>query len=395
MRDVGEQLVAYAEILDQAAPPVDELSAFSPTAPPRARRVPPQAIWAVVAGAVAVFVVVGGIAALSRRPTTTTIPPIDMATAITAVPLPEVSIDLLNPQAVTPTTFEWKHTFAGPGGLAVIDGTFHMLPAAYGAGVATVGYATSTDGVIWVKGSDRPVLDLASAPWAPLEFDHALPRSLVVDADGVWHLYFEIAWVDDFFEEPFFARIGHVSTRDPGGLWVFDGDPVLRPNPDVSWMAKRVASPSIVYEGGEFVMLFVGYGAEGGVVGRAMSSDGSNWTVDPEPVLWPTADWERGEIARVDLVRFDGGYAMVFAGDSTSRRGLAVSPDSLAWFTHPANPFLTTSDLPRASMFDSEFVANDAGLLGFVENGGVRTEREVVVLQVEVDLVQLLEALAV
>ncbi|NND04637.1 MAG: hypothetical protein HKN91_17825 [Acidimicrobiia bacterium] len=393
MRDVTDQLVAYAEILDGAAPPLEELSATEKPDRRRSLGFQIQGVWALVAGAVAVLVVVGGIAALSRR-TTTIAPPVDSTTATTTFPVPEVSIDLLNPRAVTPTTFEWEHAFAGPGGLELVDGTFHMLSATYGDGVATVGYAKSTDGLVWVPGVERPVLDLSSAPWAPLEFDHALPRSLVLDADGVWHLYFEIAWVDDFFEESFFVRIGHASTRDPGGLWVFDNDPALAANSDVAWMAKRVGSPSVIFEDGEFVMLFVGYGEGGGVVGRATSPDGASWTVDDAPVLEPQSDWERGEIVRVDFVRIEGGYATVFAGDTTSRRGLAVSRDGITWFPHPENPIMTTSDLPRASVFDSEFIANESGLLGFVENGGVRSEREVVVLQVDVDLVQLLEALA-
>jgi len=392
MRDVRDQLVAYAELLDQAAPPLDELTA-TPATPPPPSRFQPRAVWAVVASAAAVLVVIGGIAALSRRTTTTTVPPVATTSATTTVPVPAVSIELLNPRAVTPTTFEWDHPFAGPGGLAVVDGTFHMLSAAYGDGVATVGYASSTDGVVWAPALNRPILDLSSAPWAPLEFDHALPRSLVVDGDGVWHLYFEIAWLDKATDE-FRANIGRATTRDPGGLWVFDRDPVLRPNADVAWRSKRVGSPSVIVEDGEFVMVFVGYGDDGHGIGRATSSDGTNWSVGDQPVLQATSDWGRGEIARVDLVRFDEGYAMVFAGDTTSRRGLAVSLDGVAWSVHPENPFMTTTDLPRASVFDSEFVVTDGGLLGFVENGGVRSEREVVVLQIDIDLATLLEALA-
>ena len=393
MRDVMEQLVAYAEILDQAAPGLEELAA-TPAAPPSRppRRFQPQAIWAVVAGAVAVLVVVGGIAALSRRTTTTTEPPVATSTAVTTLPVPEVSIELINPQAITPTTFEWEHPFAGPGGVAVVDGTFHMLSAAYGDGVATVGYASSDDGVVWAPATTRPVLDLASAPWAPLEFDTALPRSVVFDDDGVWHLFFEIAWLDKSTDQ-FRAGIGRATTRDPAGIWVFDSDPVLRSDSGVEWRSKRVGSPSVIFEDGEFVMGFVAYGDAGGGVGRAVSADGMNWTVDANPVLEPSSDWERGEIARVDLARFDDGYVMVFAGDTTSRRGLAVSGDGVEWFVHPENPFMTTSDLPRASVFDSEFVVNADGLVGFVENGGVRSEREVVVLQIEVDLPTLLEAL--
>lgn len=393
MRDMKEQLVAYAEILDRAAPGLEELAA-TPAPPPSRllRGFPPQAIWAVVAGAVAVLVVVGGIAALSRRTTTTTEPPVATTTAVTTVPVPGVAVELINPQAITPTTFEWEHPFAGPGGVAVVDGTFHMLSAAYGGGVATVGYATSDDGVVWAPATTRPVLDLASAPWAPLEFDTALPRSIVLDGDGVWQLFFEIAWLERSTDQ-FRSSIGRATTRDPSGVWVFDRDPVLRSDSGVAWRSKRVGSPSVIFENGEFVMAFVAYGDAGAVVGRAVSSNGMSWTVDANPVLEPTSDWERGEIAGVDLARFDDGYVMVFAGDTTSRRGLAVSRDGVAWFVHPENPFMTTSDLPRASVFDSEFIGNADGLLAFVENGGVRSEREVVVLQIEVDLPTLLEAL--
>lgn len=390
MRDIPDQLAAYSELLDQAAPSLEELTTTPPRSPAPRRR--PSAAWAVTATAVVVVVVVGGVAALSRR-STTTVPPSDISSTVTATTLAPVTIDLLNPQAVSPAMFpEGGHPFAGPGAVTVVDGGYHMLSAAYGDGVAKVAYAFSDDGVVWSQGFNQPVLDLSEAPWAPLQIDHASPRSVVVDSAGKWQLFFQISWFDRETDKSR-TIIGRAVATAAGGPWEFDAEPILRPDPDKPWMANQVGSPSVVATDDGLIMAFVGGGKDGGVVGLAQSSDGSTWNVRPGPVLAASVGWERDSISRVDLVAAPGGLAMFYTGDTSSRRGLAVSTNGLEWVPHPENPFMTTVDVPRASIFDSEFVVTGSSVLAFIENGGVRSEREVVVLRINVDLERAIDAL--
>ncbi|MCP3976431.1 MAG: hypothetical protein GY720_18245 [bacterium] len=390
MRDIPDQLAAYSELLDQAAPSLEELTRTPPRTPnPRMRL---SAAWAVAATAVVVLVVVGGLAALSRR-STTTVPPSDTSSTATTTTLAPVTIDLVNPQAVSPAMFpEGGHAFAGPGAVTVVDGMYHMLSAAYGDGVAKVAYAVSDDGVVWSQGFNQPVLDLGEAPWAPLEIDHASPRSVIIDSAGVWQLYFQMSWYDREADKSR-TNIGRAVAGAPGGPWTFDVEPILRPDPDKPWMGNQVSSPSVVATDDGLVMVFVGGGKDGGVVGLAQSSDGSIWDVRPGPVLAASAGWERDSISRVDLVTAPGGFAVFYTGDTSSRRGLAVSTDGLEWVPHPGNPLMTTVDVPRASVFDSEFVVTGSSVLAFIENGGVRSDREVVVLRINVDLERAIDAL--
>jgi len=382
MRDVRDQVAAYTEQLDRAAPGLEELTAgLGP------RRSQPRftAGWAVAASALGILVVVGGLAALSRR-STTTVPPAESSSTVATTTAAPITLHLLNPKAVTPEMFSgWDHQFAGPGAVIVVDGTYHMLASAYGDGLATVAYAVSPDGIIWSQGANQPVLDLSEAPWAPLAFDAATPRSLVVDAAGNWQLFFDIAWFDKGTDE-FRGNIGRAVAPGPAGPWTFDENPVLRPIAGQPWMAKHVSSPSVVVTPSGMLMLFVGNGTEGGVVGLAQSTDGSQWEVRPGPVFAASVGWERDSIKLVDLVAAPGGYAMFYSGDTLSRRGLAVSATGLEWSPHPENPLITTLSVPRASIFDSEFVVDGSTVLAFIENGGMRSEREVVVLRVDVDL---------
>jgi predicted GH43/DUF377 family glycosyl hydrolase len=252
-------------------------------------------------------------------------------------------------------------------------------------------YVVSDDGIVWTQGAAEPVVDLADAPWAPLEFEHALPRSVVVDDSGNWQLFFEISWFDRVTETAR-TNIGRVVAASPTGSWTFDAEPLIRPDEAVVWRSKGVASPSVARVEGGFVMLFVGVGDPAGVVvGIAQSRDGATWDVRPGPVFAASQGWEGGAIARVDLVAVDGGLAMFYSGDTTSRRGLALSTNGLDWDPYPANPVLTTADVPRGSMFDSEFIVDGSDVLAYIEGGGRRTSRQVVVLRLNLDLPMLIK----
>ncbi len=393
MRGIRDQIAAYAEMLEQSASGHEGLAAPAPT-------VAGIRFGPLVAAVGAGVLLIAGAIALFDDAGTPPRPAVDSRETVPATPLAPVSVRLVNRGAVTPEMFAgWDHRFAGPGAVAVSDGSFHMLSAAYDDGLATVAYAVSPDGVVWNQGADRPVLDLSEAPWAPRDLDEAFPRSLIIDAAGNWQLFFEISGFDRGTNK-LWSQIGRAVARDPAGEWRYDEQPIIRPDAEFPWMRDRVSSPSVIAAADGLVMVFVATGAAGrGVIGLAQSVDGSSWDLRPGPVFSAFEDWTQDSLSRVDLIAVPGGFTMVYAGDTPSARGVAVSRGGLEWAPHPDNPLLTAATLgtavadPGASVFDSEFVRDGPAVMAYIEVGRTHRESEVALLRLELDLESLLAPL--
>lgn len=389
-RALHHQIAAYAEVLDTTAPQLDELIA---EAGRRASRTVRWQAGPVLTAFVAALLVISVALVLRSHRDPTTGDSADEPTTVEGPALPAVDAELVNRSAVTPEMFaNWEHQYAGPGAVTVVDGKYHMLSAAYGGAVATVAHAVSDDGVVWRQAADFPVLDLSEAPWAPREFDRATPRSVIVDGEGTWQLFFDISWFDRGTDQ-LESSIGRVVAPDPSAAWIYDSEPIIRSSDLYPWMADGVASPSVAVRDGGLVMLFIGEGPAGGVVGSASSQRGAVWRVRPEPVYTASGGWDGTNIELVDLVTVPGGMAMFYAGDSLTRRGLAVSVDGVSWTPHPGNPVLTAADAAAPALFDSEFVAGGGNVMAYVEAGRSRGPREVVIIRLALDITGLIASL--
>ncbi len=159
-RRLDDQVAAYAEQLDRQAPDLSELLDGHGSA--RLSTIP----WRLVGGVAVVVLVLGLLlAALSGGGTAA-----DESSG-ESLPLaaPPVIVDSLNPQAVTQEMFpDVGHAFAGPGGIVMADGRFHMFSTAYGNGHNEVTHLVSDDAVVWTQGAPEPILDLAAVPWGAL-----------------------------------------------------------------------------------------------------------------------------------------------------------------------------------------------------------------------------------
>jgi predicted GH43/DUF377 family glycosyl hydrolase len=128
---------------------------------------------------------------------------------------------------------------------------------------------------------------------------------------------------------------------------------VLRSHPELPWGARDLFNPGAVVRDGMVDLLVRGEDAAGryaGVsrIGLAVSADGVDFTVEPDPVLAPGDDrWEPWEgVGGCEDPRVvqspDGVYVCLYTGFD-GRAGtlmVATSDDLRTWVKHGPEPFL-------------------------------------------------------
>ena len=187
-----------------------------------------------------------------------------------------------------------------------------------------IGYATSSDGIAWIKYPDNPVLDLGpSGSWDDFHLIH--PQVLF---DGT---EYKMWYTGDDGSR---ARIGYATSPD-GTEWTKHPDnPVLDLGPSGSWEDFYVHSPFVILDESSYKMWYTGSDGPSWRLGYATSPDGTEWTKHPDnPVLdlGPSGSWDDYFID-TPYVLFDGiEYKMWYSGyDGSNRRiGYAISlPDT-------------------------------------------------------------------
>lgn len=214
----------------------------------------------------------------------------------------------------------------------LIDGTtYHMWYSGYDGFRFRIGHATSQDGIIWVKDTLNPVLNVGSpGSWE----DMFVTSPCVIRNGATFHLWYDGG--DGTFE-----RIGHATSPD-GRSWTKDPlNPVLDVGQSGSWDDLQVfpMGGSVIFDGNNYHMWFGGcnhlYNFR---IGYATSSDGSAWNKDNinNPVMGPgsTGDWDDDGVIP-GTVSFDGEtYRAWYSGCANDLRwqmGYATSTDGITW----------------------------------------------------------------
>jgi predicted GH43/DUF377 family glycosyl hydrolase len=127
-----------------------------------------------------------------------------------------------------------------------------------------------------------------------------------------------------------------VSYTPPFGAWVRlnDGRPILAPH-GTGFEARGVFNPAVVKHGDRFVMLYRAQDAAGtSRLGYATSTDGVTFTRDPEPVMSPESEHERGGgVEDPRLVMIEGQYYLTYTAynGKDAQLALATSRDLRRW----------------------------------------------------------------
>ena len=133
----------------------------------------------------------------------------------------------------------------------------------------------------------------------------------------------------------FVPLVAQESSRLPFGAWHRVSDtPIIAPRGS-GWESAGTFNPAVVVRGDKIVMLYRAQDKQGtSRLGYAESPDGAHFVRRDEPVLVPSADYEKdGGVEDPRLVQFGGTYYLTYTGynKKDAQLCLATSTDLIHW----------------------------------------------------------------
>jgi len=205
-----------------------------------------------------------------------------------------------------------------------------------------VGLATSTDGLNWVKYSGNPVL-------VPSEIGNdqkyiATPYVITLK------LTYNMWYTGKSRASPNVNKILYATSFD-GVHWSKWPSPVLTPSTNASaWDAGGVYSPGVIWNGQIFGLWYSGINQTGVVprIGFSTSPDGGSWTrsaANPILLPGPPGSWDSSGVEQPSVILGQSGYMLFYDGYSSlqgQKIGLALAPEgfTVAEFPMPAAELL-------------------------------------------------------
>ena len=186
---------------------------------------------------------------------------------------------------------------------------------------ASIGYATSTDGIHWNKYVNNPVL--TPGPDGGWDSKFLWDSCVITEGDN-YKMWYSGNSGSNF-------RIGYATSTD-GINWVkYPGNPILDVGAPGSWDSRYVYYPDVIFNGSFYEMWYSGWGGSNIGIGYATSVDGIHWCKHADnPVLTtgPTGSWDSSDVFGPSVVAQVGINKMWYAGSYnwwTSRIGYATS----------------------------------------------------------------------
>lgn len=203
----------------------------------------------------------------------------------------------------------------------------------------SIGYATSTDGINWIKYQNNPVLQ-PSVIDGITEQGVGEPAVIHNDKYRLW--YTSIAPGESY-------RIGY-AVSDDGVNWSKNAKFAL--NKGSGWDGRGVSHPYVIFENGIYHMWYTGWGLTNSwMLGYATSTDGVNWTrSSSNPLSIPTL----GHIGAPSVIKMDSLYHLYYhtGGSIPTNIYRAVSEDKINWSCQDSYLVLN-----RGGNFDSQMIA--------------------------------------
>ena len=214
------------------------------------------------------------------------------------------------------------------------------------AGVSAIGYATSTDGINWVKYENNPVLEMGG----PGEWDNGWidPSSVLFNGTDYFMYY-------NGTEGNWDAGMIGLATSSDGINWIKDtvNNPVLGTGETGTWNSEYVLDPCVIYENSVYKMWYSGMGWYENLdewswkLGYAESTDGINWTKRIDPIM-EDGDYETwaNDLDYACVIYENNNYIMWYWSANTlnwndrQQFNFATSTDGINWIKSENNPAL-------------------------------------------------------
>lgn len=220
---------------------------------------------------------------------------------------------------------EWEQDINRPAVIKLADG-YHMWytgqwHAAREDGRSWIGYATSKDGKVWKRMSDKPVLS-PELPWENVA---------VMCPHVMWDQKtksFRMWYSGGEQIEP--NAIGYATSPD-GLHWTkHPSNPIFRPVPGNVWEQQRVTAAQILQLDGWHYMLYIGFSDRSHAqIGMARSRDGlTNWErYHGNPIIYPDQNsWDQDACYKPFAIRDGKKWLLWYNGrrGSFEQIGLAI-----------------------------------------------------------------------
>lgn len=236
-------------------------------------------------------------------------------------------------------------------------------------------YATSLDGINWIKYSGNPVLDVSyTGGWDSLGVETV---SILIDSLAPLAEKYKMWYAGQYFNS-YRYDIGYAYSAD-GINWTKHTNPVLQVGVSTEWDNGFLEGPSVIKDAGIYKMWYCGYdavvdgnGTDGRAnLGYATSPDGINWTkYASNPILTTGINtWDSIHVQDPHVIKEGAIYYMWYGGGASDtyydqQVGFATSPDGINWTKSSANPVLTRGSTGTWDDTLSSFpsVLNDGGI---------------------------------
>lgn len=215
-------------------------------------------------------------------------------------------------------------------GSVIWNGSLYLMWYAGGTfdtGPAAVGLATSSDGISWNKYPGNPVMAASSHDF--------LKYPYVISVDQTYRMWYTEG-------SGSFSRIFYASSND-GIRWTKHGSAVLTPSSNSNaWDAAAVYCPTVIYDGSTYWMWFSGAdppsktpapsqaftGTPVRLTGYATSDDGLSWTEyagNPILGLGPSGSWDSYDSVDNQGAVLVGNTVMLYYSAAQAVNGREVS----------------------------------------------------------------------
>ena len=241
---------------------------------------------------------------------------------------------------LTPTSNAWDSVFV-TSPRVIFDGTSYRMWYVGGhAGATDIGYANSTDGVIWHKYSTFVLSPGPNGTW---------DSARVWLGSVIWNGSLFFMWYQGSSPVAYPNGAIGLATSVDGVSWVkYAGNPVLTPS---SVDQKYIATPFVVRLISTYSMWYAARSAfDPNSVIRilyATSADGIRWSKWPSPALSPSLNmsvWDSGAVFSPSVIYDGSNFGMWYSGMNQSliaQIGYASSPDGATWTKSADNPILS------------------------------------------------------